>query len=204
MVVNKKMKGQYFILGTILITILFFIGLQFGKPLIQTSAGNLEYIYDNIEHELPYALNLGINKTTPIITLTNFTRYLDESLYFINFSTLWVVTDNIDFGLGQIFHTVNVTVGNFLDYDVTVNVTFDGSSTDVFIPNNQTNFTTYEFNIGAAPMGVYNFDLKLEFDGVTRYMNNTVLNKYNFYSLVKLKRGDDYRKEEVVEPFDVL
>ncbi|MBU0898429.1 MAG: hypothetical protein KKB03_03240 [Nanoarchaeota archaeon] len=200
---KRKKKGQFFILGAIMLIILFFGGLQFGRPLMHQDTEDLGYIFDNIEYELPYALNLGINKTTPIITLTNFTRYLDESLYFANFSTLWVVTDNVDFGLGQIFHTVNVTVGNFLDYNVTVNVTFDGSSINVTVPNNQTNFTTFEFNTGAAPMGVYNFDLKLEFDGTTRYMNNTVLDKYNFYALVKLQRGNDFKKEEIVEAVDI-
>jgi len=193
--------GQFFLLGAFLLIALFYVGMQFGKPLVHTDTKNLHYIIDNVKTELPHALNLGINKTTPTPIMTNFTRYLDESLYFVNFSTLWIYTDNIDFGslIGGFTETLNVTLGNFLDYSVTVNVTVDGTSKDITIVNNETNSTAFEVDITADRY----FNMTVKFDGTTRQMNNTVLDKYNLYALIKVQRGGDFIKEELVEPIDM-
>ena len=191
------MKGQFFLLGAFMLIALFFIGLQFGKPLLQTRSGDLHYIHENVERELPRALNLGINESRPVEVLSNFTRYLKESLYFVNFSALWIVTENIDFDMSSPY-TLNVTAGNFLGYEVTVNITIGTVSSNVTVPDNQTNSTTFEIAVIGIDPGT--FDMNVSFDGTSKAMEGVVLNKHNLYALVKLQRGNDFVKEELVEP----
>ncbi|MFH1445289.1 MAG: hypothetical protein ABIF08_02295 [Nanoarchaeota archaeon] len=195
---NKKMKGQFFLLGAFIIITMFYIGLQFGKPFIYPETGDLGYIHENIETELSYALNLGINESRPIEVLSNFTRYLDESLYFLNFSTLWVVTDNVDFDQNLATYTLNVSIGNFLDYNVTVNVTANETSQDINVTFNETKSAEFEIANGTTPL---TFNMTLIFDGTDTNMTNMILNKFNLYALIKLQRGTDFKKEELIEPY---
>jgi hypothetical protein len=146
------MKGQFFILGAILICSLFFMGLPRFAPIIKQPSGDIAYLSSNLQSELPHALNLGLNESDPIDRLTNFTHFLETKLQErnINYTSMWLIIQN------QSSTDLNVTGGNFLgeDVSISINVT-DGSGSTVnglILLNGSTNSTTFssvdpEFNI---------------------------------------------------------
>ena len=58
---SKKLKGQFFILGALLIVALFFSGLPKPPSIILPNTGELEFLYDNLQKNYPIVLNMGIN-----------------------------------------------------------------------------------------------------------------------------------------------
>lgn len=180
---GRPMKGQFFILGAVLVCSLFFIGLPRFAPIISQPSGDLAYISSNLRSELPHALNIGLNESEPVGRMENFTQFLGRSLLGrnINFTALWLIIEN------QSTSNLNVTGGNFLGEDVTVmvNVT-DGSGSTVLplvVLNGTINSTTIPSIDPAYNITVSFFDQE-ESAAYPR-------EKVSLYAFYRIRRGDD-------------
>jgi hypothetical protein len=118
------MKGQFFIVGGLLVCALLFFGMGAGMSMSRSSTTDMQRMADNVAREVPRALNIGINSSDPVGVLENFTafwmgiaggRRMGPSCY-------WAVfRPDGDY--------VNVSVGNFLgstaDFGVNVSDDYD-------------------------------------------------------------------------------
>jgi len=185
---KQRKKGQFFILGAILICSLFFIGLPRFTPLIKQPSSDLPYISSNLQSELPNALNIGLNGSAMLDTMTNFSHFLETKLRGrkINYTSLWLVMHNQSSG-------VNVTGGNFLGEEITISINItDGSGSTVeslIIPkgtNNSTLFSSVEntYNITIA------FSDQEESESYPR-------DKVSLYAFYRLTRSNDVIKNHI-------
>lgn len=135
---GKRMSGQYFIVGAILLSAAFYMGLSGAVPLTTSPAEDVSYLFTNIQRELPRTLNFGLAEGTPGETLLNFTRYINAHMRqkYINLSTLWVVVE----GTGT--DTAGVTIGNFMGEEVNVTLSLPTGDKLVTVPHNTTGTTT--------------------------------------------------------------
>ncbi len=185
-----RMKGQIFLIAGFLLAVMFFAGLPKPDVMAQTpTTEDLEYIYENIEHELCRALTLGMNESAPVDTLKNFTSFTSDMLEtrYISLNALWVVSE------GNKSTIINVSVGNFLDssVNITLNLTRNGGT------------QTIEYlDVSKSSEG------SAEFHSVTEDYNLTIIyndesyiaewkrDKLNLYCLLNLTRGENIKKEE--------
>lgn len=178
------MKGQFFILGGVLLCVLFYLGMPSTSQLVRTFTEDLKYLADNVELEIPKALNLGLNESKPITDLFDFTQVVNNMLSErnIDFTALWVVTQpkNSD---------VNITVGNFLGSLKTVTLNLSGDVKNLLVANNSTNSTLFS-SVAAQ------FNLTISFD-TTEKVLTLVRDKVNLYSSFELERGEDSAKREI-------
>jgi hypothetical protein len=174
------MKGQFFIVGALIIVILLFIGLPIIRPLLLNPSEDMKLLADNVEKELPYALNLGLKTNTPVSSLLNFTRFVDRVLTErdVTFSSLWIISQNSTGG-------VNITIGNFLPSNTTVTL----GLTTVFVPTNSTNST----ELSASEK----FNLTISFEGRQKTVE-WLRKKTNLYAYLEFQRGENIIKEELV------
>lgn len=89
-------KGQFFIVGALLICSVMFISLPLSAPLIAQPSSDLGYISENLRAELPRALDMGLNESAPLARLANFTRFVERALAErrINYTSLLLVMKN--------------------------------------------------------------------------------------------------------------
>jgi len=196
-----KRKGQFFILGAVLLISLFFFGLPERDTLITQETDDMVFLHDNILREYSYAYNNILNSTGPnensIGNLTNFTYYVDDlmSQRLINSSIMWISIWNItDYG-------INITVGNYMKEDITLrfyicSFIFDElCSTEryLIVPHNSTNYT----NITSVE---YQYKLVLDYDNnkVDDYMEYLARDKTSLHTYLKMKRGDNIIIDEYV------
>ena len=120
----RLVKGQFFLLGAILLVIMFLVGLTALRPPSTLPSQDLSYFAENIKIDMPLSLSLGIKAGSVIESLENFTEFTDTILTnrLVNFSTLWVVTEP---GYNT---ALNLSVGNFLDNEEEVNVTISDAT----------------------------------------------------------------------------
>ncbi len=187
---GKKLKGQFFLIAGILLTIMFFTGMPKPDILVQTpTVEDIKYIYENIEREMPRALTLGLNQSAQIETLRNFTAFIDNILKerHITFESLWVTSE------GNTSIMINISVGNFLgsSTNVTLNMTDDSGTSvieylepaDGATGSVEFHSVTSDFNLTIA----YNDELKtVEWER----------DKVNLYALVNITREENSKKEE--------
>lgn len=179
------MHGQFFILGAILLAVMFFIGLPLIKPLLSSPSSDLSYLSSNIYSEFPVALNLGLNQSDELRVLKNFTSFVNETLYdhFVRFSSLWIYAKNSS-------TNVNFTVGNYLNMNTTINLTISSTETQFFVENNKTNSTLF-----TSPGTIFN--LTIEFQSQTTTVE-FLRDKVNLYVFYELKRGNDLIRKDII------
>jgi len=183
------MKGQFFILGAVLVCSLFFIGLPRFAPIISQPSADLPYISANLRSELPHAMNLGMKESAVTERLENFTHFIEGALsgHNINYTSLWLVFRNQSTDL-------NVTGGGFLGEDVTVslNVT-DGSGSTVKtlpLPNGTIDDVVF------SAVGT-NYNVTISFSDQEEGAE-WPRDKASLYAFYRLNRGDDVIKNFVV------
>jgi hypothetical protein len=181
-------KGQFFILGAVLLVIVFSLGLPFIRPAITSPSGDLPYISRNLQREFPAAFNLGLNETSELSVMSNFSLFLNKTLYdkLVAFSAFWVYSRNSS-------SSVNITAGNFLGKNTTATLTLNtGKSTSrsMFVRHGGSNSTLF-----TGPGTIFN--LTIEFESRSRTVE-WLRDKANLYVFFELRRGQDLVKEEVV------
>lgn len=176
---GKPMKGQFFLLGAVLMITIFFIGsVSTREVFVSLPDADLPYITTNLMAEYPKALNLGSNSSGGVEAVINFSGFVNSSLSerYIKFHSLWVVTQNSSTDL-------NVTVGNWLGSSQEVSLGIGATSSTLSIPPSGINYTTF-----SAP-GT-NFTLTINFSE-----NNGSLytwrDKTSMYLYINLSRGDN-------------
>ncbi|MBI4173631.1 MAG: hypothetical protein HY519_02820 [Candidatus Aenigmarchaeota archaeon] len=113
-------KGQFFILGALLILSLMVIGASY-QPL--TNPRPLAAASDNLQRELPRAYNLGLTQGNGPGALADFTAFLQDGLgsRSISMQAAWLAAMP---GNGE----VNFVVGNFLGKPVDFSLNAAGQS----------------------------------------------------------------------------
>jgi len=186
---GRGMKGQFFLIAGLLMCVMFFMGLPKPDPLQGPVVEDLKYIYENIETEFSYALTLGLNQSTTIDTMKNFTNFTYTSLSarLVGFDSLWVVSE------GNTSTIINVSVGNFLNEEVNVTLTLTRASGTtaieyINVTKNSTNST--EFHAVTS-----DFNLTIAFKAESKTVE-WERDKVNIYALINLTRGESIKKEE--------
>ncbi len=191
MVERRALRGQFFILGAILLIILFFIGLPITKPVLNSPSEDLPYISRNVQSEFPRALNLGLNHSSEHHSMGDFTLFFNRTLadHSVRFKALWIYTKNHTTG-------VNLTIGNYLGSGTTVSLSASSveselptSATErVFVHHNGTN-TTLLLGTGSP------FNLTISFNSVSSTVE-LLRDKVNLYMFFEINRGEDLVREE--------
>jgi hypothetical protein len=181
---RKLLKGQFFLLGAILIVGLIFWVLPKPDVLVESHTEDITYLFKNIQNELPRALNLGINESRPIDHLKNFTLYIDSKMseHLINFTCLWIVTEG-DSALSEL----NITVGNFLGYTTTIILNLSGAVKNLVVFPDSTNSTIFS-SVQSE------FNLTIKFNGEEENVR-WQRDKINLYAMIELKRGENLIKK---------
>ena len=183
---GRKMKGQFFVLGAILICSLFFIGVPKFTAIISEPSGDLQYITLNLRSELSHAHNIGVNSSSVINVMKNFTHFVESSMLDrgVGYSSVWVLFKNTT---GT---TINITAGNFFGENVTINIDVDGTDKNLTISNGTVGSTTFS----SVPL-IYNVTISLLDQEETaewpRYKNGL----FAFFQLI---RGNDIIKNTVI------
>jgi len=180
---RAKVKGQFFILGAVLICALFYIGLPLYGPQLHSYRKDLSFASGDMESEFPRALNLGIKEGSGTGTLADFSRFAGSTLSGQNmkFQSLWVVTEPQPLG-------VQVTVGNFMGQDQALSITVDGTPQNLDVPDNSTESRFFSSS--------ENFQISIQFPGHSR-TGTWVRNKVNLYAFMEIARGSDRVVEEI-------
>ena len=176
---SRHFKGQFFVLGAIIICTLFFLAFPRFAPLISQPAADMAYLSKNLQRELPHAMNLGLNESDILGRMTNFTHFLERVMLErrIGYSSMWLIIRN------QSATDLNVTGGNFLGEDVTVSLNVSGAVKDLAMPNGTTNSTVFS-GVGSL------FNITISF-GEQEKTAELARDKASLCAFYQLARGDD-------------
>ncbi|MCK5020457.1 MAG: hypothetical protein KAS32_25700 [Candidatus Peribacteraceae bacterium] len=175
------MKGQFFLIGALLIVLMLYIGIA---PLLSPShigpeiGEDISNMFENIEMEYPRAFNLGLVSSSAEQKLVNFSSFIAEeaSERSVTLSSLWLITQNVSDNL-------NITVGNFLGYNTSVTLNVSGTVNTLYVEDSKINSTVF-----SSPPS--EFQLIVNFNTTE---SNLLLEKYkaNFYSVLEIRKGTD-------------
>ncbi|MCX6814810.1 MAG: hypothetical protein NTY20_04145 [Candidatus Aenigmarchaeota archaeon] len=160
----------------------FFVGLPLYGPQLQAYRKELSFFSNNLEKEMPKALNLGI-KAGSLEGFADFSRFAGSTLsgQGVKFQALWVATEPEPSG-------VRVTVGNFMGQDQALSITMDGNSQNFNVPNNSTQSAFFSSS--------ERFQISIQFPGHSK-TSTWVRNKVNLYAFTEMARGSDVVVEEI-------
>ncbi len=184
---GKTLKGQFFMLGALALVVAFAIGLNIPEGAEAPRAEDISIFTENLRKDLPMSLNFGLNEGLGVRNLENFTLYTKSVIsgHYIDYSAAWVVTETLP---GP---EINVTFGNYWGSDLDVNLTVNGNTVTLLVPNNSTQ--SVQFAGVPTPL----FTLSVVFNGESRNIE-LVKEKMNLYGLVQLERGDIVIREEII------
>lgn len=178
-------KGQFFLIGAIVVCLLLFFGLSPIVRLTETGSGSIEEVSDNIGYELPHALGLGVNASDAAGTMMNFTAYALSTSEDMgaDVECLWVIFEPFQ-------GSVNVTAGNFMDSAKTLGINVSGTYGTLYVGTGTQNSSTF-----ATPG--YTFDLEVTVDG-DAFGAEVLTNKTSIYSLIYVSSGDNSARKEIL------
>lgn len=177
------MRGQFFILGAILVCILFFSFFPFHPSLLTSHPSkDLTYLSKNIKKEIPKALNLGL-KEKNISKLFEFSEFVKTSLKekYTNFCSFYLISFPQSTG-------INLTIGNFLCKPISITLKINGKQRSFNLKDKE---VKEEFFTVSDP-----FTVEITFNNETKVLEWRK-NKVNLYSKFSLKREDSFRNEEI-------
>ena len=181
-----KRKGQFFIIGGLLLAFLMFFGMSIGVNLVTTKTGDLKHVAYNLEAELPHALNIGVNDSSAAWTLRNFTLFSVDRLRGrgTSLTCLWVIFSGTGSGL-------NATAGNFMGGGRLVSLNVSGTVEGLWVDDQGTNSTLF-------PVADQNFTAGVSFDA-HEWEEVLLTNKTSLYIYVSLARSaDDVMIKEIL------
>lgn len=182
---ERKMKGQYFLISGIILTTLFYIGFYLTNTssllTLSFESDDMKYILYNVEDEYPRVFNFGINDSDITGYLSDYTLFTKDTLSgnLINFTSLWIYTINESDDL-------NITAGNFLGYDTIVSINISGTVRNISVGNEDTNSTLF-------PSPGESFNVTVSFNTNEKKLS-MLRDKYNIYAYMQLKRMDEIVK----------
>ena len=181
------MKGQYFLLGAILLCSLFFIGLPPGQQIFDAPSQDLDYVLENLEKEIPHALNLGLDDGNPRIVMENFTSWTRDLTkeFLIDLSSFWLFAEG-DPSTGN----VTVSIGNYLGSDVTITLDLDGDQRNLIVQDDDSTSTTFA---SVAPT----YQLSFQFGSEYRKFDWN-RDKVNLFALIELERSGNIARKDII------
>ncbi|MBU0952990.1 MAG: hypothetical protein KKA90_01035 [Nanoarchaeota archaeon] len=179
------MKGQFYVLGALVLIVILFAGIPLERPVLVQQSKDLDYLLTNIKQEFPRAVNLGRNQSTALSVLEHFTSFTTSRLAekAITFNTFWMLVQNTS---GS---DVTIDIGNYLGTPLSVVLTFPSETQIIVVPANTTNETTY--TVSSDP-----YNLTINFT----IANKTVRwyeDKTNFYGYFRLQRGENIVVDDI-------
>jgi len=179
------MKGQYFIIGSLLICILLFFGFPPEVAVRSGSSGDLDFLASNLASEFPRALNAGINASSPAAVLGNFTVFSRQAALArgINLTCLWLVFERHG-------ASMNVSAGNYMGHPVTVGINLSGAYAAVYAGADAVNST-------AIGISGYWSNLTVAVGQVSA-RGALLHNKTSVYASFYVTRGDDTVRIEIL------
>jgi hypothetical protein len=181
-----RRKGQFFILGALLLCTAFFLALPAQVTLTGTQTRDIERLADNLESEIPRALNIAMLEDGSPDNLGDFTQFLRQSTRdrYLTLESLWAVTIP-DPETGD----VEVYAGNWLGRPVTLSLTMDGSTENLAINDGETGSEVF---YGAGS----DFTLEVCFEG-RAWSARVARDKVNLYNYLSLSRGENSIVREI-------
>jgi hypothetical protein len=180
------MKGQYFLIGAVILSALFFLALPLSTQVSSSVSSDFSYISENLRSEFPHAANLGLREGSPPQTLSDFTGVVRDSLKerFIDSKFLWVLTTT---QAGST--TITVYTGNFLGS--TQDITLDVEGNQRSFPLSDGLYSTETFL--SVPQ---DFSLSISFQGEQKSFT-WKRDKSNLYASSLIQRGQDIAKLDI-------
>ena len=191
------MKGQFFLLGGLLLIILFFIALPLALPSLKEPADDLPLLADNILREYPVAFNFAANASNQNELLRNFTFFVNETLADRNIRAhiFWVYSNttsgaehDTDNTVGASPSLINLTAGNFLGSSVTFSANISSVSASIAMNDN----TTASISLSNT-LAFYNLTLNFSTPTVVEWTRD----KGNLYVFVELSRGTSLVRKDL-------
>jgi len=179
------MKGQFFLLGAILLSTLFFIGLPSAVNLVTKDVSDMEYLSENIEKEIPMAMNLDINDVSGTSHIEDFSSFLISKMAErnIGLSLFWVYTKPTETG-------VDVTAGNYMGQEESISITVNSDIRTSSVSHSTTNEETFSGTGESTNLGIVfsatNKDIPIKKD------------KHNLYCYISLSRGTELIVREII------
>jgi len=179
------MKGQFFLLGAILLSTLFFIGLPSAVNLVTPDVSDMEYLSKNIEKEIPVVMNIDINDGSGTSHIESFSSFLVSKMAEknIKLSLFWVYMEP---SVGDI----DATTGNYMGDEESVSITINSDTRTFSLSDSSTNQEAFS-GTGASP------DLEIVFSEMNKDLS-IKRDKHNMYCYISLKRGNEIIVREIV------
>lgn len=175
------MKGQFFLVGALLMILLFYVGISvyLSPPYSVTSPGEgMHELFENIRGEYPRVANFGLNESCPAGRLSNFTLWVGDiaASRGFGFSAMWILTENASDDL-------NVTAGNFMGYATNLTLNVSGDVDVIELQDGDTDSLVF-----SSPPS--EFEFRVSFNTTEK---NLLLEKYkaNMYLILEMSKGDD-------------
>jgi hypothetical protein len=183
---SGKCKGQYFMLGAIIISLMLYLGLS---PMVYSppSEDYLHGISENIEEEVPHALNLALAEDSSPAKLGQFSGFLGDKLKGrgIGFEALWVASIPDPGNPSQ----VDVYIGNWIGRPVSVDVSIDGDLVSKNLDHEEMSFDPVS--------GVSReFDMTVMFEGRS-WTGSFVRDKSNLYYYSSISKNSDITIKDI-------
>ncbi len=182
------MKGQFIIIGSLLLCIFFYVSvspLLKPKNIIVSPYETINYFYKNIEEEYPHALNIGLNKSNEVAYLVNFTYFVKNvsKEHYTDFGILWIMIKNESGDL-------NITAGNFMDKHIEILLNVSGTAKNMSLNEDSVNSTVFT----SVPS---EFNLTLRFNNTEKKLL-LEKDKVNFYSRFYLRIEENSMEGEII------
>jgi len=177
------MKGQFFILGAILLSVMFFIGLPSAVKLVTPDVSDMEYLSENIEREIPVIINMEPSAGTS--HLEDFSLFLRSKMAErnINLSIFWVYSEPS--GTDMV-----LTTGNYMGTEESVILTLNSEERSFTLSDSSTNQETFG-GTGSSPT------LEVGFSAAKKTLN-IKRDKHNMFCYLSLSRGNELITREIV------
>jgi hypothetical protein len=176
------MKGQFFILGAILLSVMFFIGLPSAVNLVTPDVSDMEYLSENMETEIPVVINLEPSAGTS--HLEDFSSFLLSKMAErnINLSLFWVYSEPSG-------TDVIIRAGNYMGREESVILKVNSDERSFALSHFSTNEETFG-GVGVSPT------LEIGFSATKKTLDIT-RDKHNLYCYLSLRRGNELITREI-------
>jgi hypothetical protein len=184
---SGRLKGQFFMLGAILLCGLFFVALPAGTTLTGSHTLDMTRLADNLEGEIPHALNLAMLEDGNPSKLGDFMGFSRDKTgeRYISLEGLWVVAVPDGASPGDI----DVHAGNWLGRPVTVSITAGGPGQEIALDDGESDSRSFS-GVGD------DFTLEVSFEG-RAWSGQVARDKTNLYSYIRLSRGENSIVKEI-------
>jgi hypothetical protein len=179
------MKGQFFLVGALVVCMLLYAGLAPLSMVQLEPAQDASILSENMQAEMPRALNIGISSSDPAGTLIGFCNFSRSAAASrgIEMDAVFVVFEASSSG-------IVATAGSAASGNAIIGVSVSGTYEELTVSAGSVNATVF-------PAGGETFDVYLYSSGETSYAT-IPSNKTSLVAVVSLSRGDTFIRKEIL------